>query len=156
MHAIRRNKVNVRSAVFVLIAIAVVLLAGREVMARDVVYVIPDGFTGFVNVVESATAEETLSPTLQGLVVKIPASGRLEVRSIEPLRKWSVVTAHFVSGKPLEVFNPSIHKANDFGFWMMGVPAGDRLYAFVGTQEEMRMFVEDHGERIFRAPPLDP
>ena len=144
-------------AIGFIVVIAAVIFLGREVMARIVNYVFPDDFRGFVNVVESPDGV-ALVPSLRGLVIKVPASGRVEVKSIDLLRKWSITKAQYVSGKPLKVFvrKPKYYKRSDFGYWMMGVPAGERLYAFVGTRKEMQTFVAQHGSRIFSVPPLDP
>ena len=126
-------------------------------MTRNVVYVFPDDFRGFVNLVESPDGI-VLGPSLRGLVVEVPTSGRVEVKSIDILEKWRFTRAQYVSGMPLEVFvrRPKYYKDSDFGYWMMGVPAGERLYGFVGTREEMGAFVRRHGSRIYRATPLDP
>lgn len=143
--------------IFWILALVVVLaITGREVMARNVTYVIPDGFRGFVNVVEDPASSSKLSVSLNGVVVDVPESGRVEIQSIELLRKWNVVSAQFESGEELEVRIPNVHDEDGFAFWIMGVPAGERLYAFVGTRGEVREFVEKQENRIYRSPPLDP
>jgi hypothetical protein len=139
------------------LGVVLVLVAGRELMARNVEYVLPDDFRGFVNVLEEAGGIE-LKPSLEGLVIEVPQSGRLGVKSIDLLRKWNVVEARYASGKPLKVFvrNAKHYEESDFGFWLMGVPAGERLYAFVGRRDEMEAFVQQHEGKIYRSPPVDP
>ena len=126
-------------------------------MARSVNYVFPDDFRGFVNVVESPDGIE-LVPSLGGLVIEVPTSGRVDVKSIDLLRNWNIIEAQYVSGKLLKVFvrKPKYFKESDFGYWLMPVPAGERLYAFVGTREEMEAFAERYESIIYRSPSLDP
>lgn len=124
-------------------------------MARNIAYVLSDDFYGFVNVVETSSGIE-LEPSIDGLVINVPPSGRVEVKSIGLLRKWNLIRARYSSGINLPVFIQGVHEENDFGFWVMGVPAGERLYAFVGNREDLRAFVEKNRKTIYRAPPLDP
>lgn len=155
MHAILQNETM--RIIGIIIVITAIIFLGREVMTRIVIYVFPDDFCGFLNVVESPDGV-VLVPSLRGLVIEVPTSGRVEVKSIDLLRKWSYTKAKYVSGKSLKVFvrKPKYYKESEFGYWMMGVPAGERLYAFVGTRKEMETFVARFGSRIYQAPPLDP
>jgi hypothetical protein len=140
---------------WLLALVIVIILVSREVMLRNITYVVPDGFRGFINVVEKPTSDNKLSVSLKGVIVEVPASGRVEVQSINILRKWNLVSAQFESGEEIEVRIPNVHDEVGFAFWMMGVPSGERLYSFIGTRDEMREFVKEQENRIYRSPPLD-
>lgn len=118
-------------------------------------YVVPDGFRGFINIVQDSSADP-VKQHLFILTIDVPPSGKIEVKSLKSLRAWCVFDASYVSGEALPVYFPGDNENKGVGLWIMGPPAGDRLYAFVGSHREMRKYVEKNGNRIYQSPPLDP
>ena len=139
-----------------LLAVAVsIAFIGYKLLQRCVTYIIPDKFTGLITLVETPDTGVPLPVGLRGIVITIPNAGKVEVKSIDVLRNWDLVRARFASGQSINVVPYSGGDSEDLSCWMLPVPAGERLYLFVGKHSEARSFIDSHYKEMYRAPPVD-
>lgn len=149
-------------------AVCVVVMISLDREPSEVVYVVPDGYRGAIEITYGA--DESSRPNDGPLMITIPRSGKLQV-PWPPPEKWVTVDAKYFSGKDLPIDwgedlpgvlqgpAPTVvslhHADSEFPFENGPVSYSVKQWLFVGTKEEFEQFsASPHSHRT--AGPQDP
>lgn len=133
---------NSRSWVWPILGLAIAGFVFFELLSRRIVYVVPDSYSGLIDVALDNQGNR-LWPSFRGVVIHVPDSGLVHVRSFWLLSRWSVTAAREKSGTELPVSilgHPMIGRR----LWLM-YSTKKHCYRFVGTERELDHFIEQHG-----------
>lgn len=130
---------NKRAWLWPLFGAAIAAFAGFHLLSRKIVYIVPNNYSGIVTIVKDERGAN-LWPSLRGLVIEVPSSGVVRMRSIGLLNRWSITRAYEKSGVELPV---SIlgRQASGRRFWLMN-SNGHNLYCFVGSETELVQLIK--------------
>lgn len=114
-----------------------------QILSRKVVFVVPDGYCGLVDIVQDENGAR-LWPSLRGVVINIPESGVCRVKSLSLLRRLSISYAYESSGTALPT-SILFQRGAGRRFWAW-CSTPNHIYYYVGTWTEADQFVKEHSK----------
>lgn len=116
---------------------------------NDIVFVIPNDFKGFIQVVKAEDGED-FSQSGATFDIYVPPSGISKIPDLKPFRSTHTSKARYVNGGTLSVVILGSDIVNENCFWVLNTPPADKVYFFVGTHEEVFRFLEEHRNEIYK------
>jgi hypothetical protein len=122
--------------------------AGCDQSGAPVEFIVPNGFSGPVWVVEDAQRGRPIPKVGSRYRIEVPENGVVRVSSTQPLRQWHSESARYTDGTPLPVEHgadvPELAVAlrGGYGVGLSGSPTASFLAFFVGTKAQGQKFFE--------------
>src|SRR5262249_27498239 len=131
-------------AVGLIVSVLIGVSCGKHFTGEPIHFQIPTGFRGEIQIVEDKTRGVVLGREGGRLVVQVPASGRVVVRSFHQFERWHEESASFADGTSIAI---PAKTAGEFprdrlGFYGAGTARGGKytqetVVYFVGTKQEL-------------------